>query len=154
MGGNDKKISNSLLVGRIERFNTMFDDLQSTFLAIGKLLRDPQYRSMSDYTARQYGNLRDQINVIKGQFYGAINNINLNEGASMNELDNAFKAYVNKDAGFLPGKYARQLKRLLKKVPLPNYRVRFMYTNKYKYVFLVRALNATTATAVRKSCTV
>ena len=118
----DKKefVLNSVITGKIERFETMFRDLDSTFLAVEKLLTDPKHDGMSKKVQKRYGNFRRKIGNIKKLFYKAIDNMDLNAGANIEKLDTAFKAYVSGDKGFVPGKYARQLKRLQISVPLPE----------------------------------
>jgi hypothetical protein len=124
--GNVRKTSilNSLIAGKIERFETMFGDLQSTFLAIEKLVKDPKHKTMSDRVETKYGDFRTKIRKIRNVFYESMRKVNLNDRSSMEGLNNAFEVYVSGDKGFVPGKYARQLKRLLISVPLPESWVR------------------------------
>ena len=113
-------VSNSFIIGKVERFETMFRDLESTFLAVTNLLKDPKHDSMSDRVQRIYGNFRTRIGNIKNCFYKAVGKIDLNAGANIAPFDNAFTAYLNGDKGFVPGKYARQLMRLQIDEPLPE----------------------------------
>ena len=112
-------VANSLMTGKIERFETMFADLQTTFIAVEELLTDPKHDSMSDRVQRIYGDCRTKTEIIKRKIYIAIGKINLNAGANIDKFKNAFKAYANCE-GFVPGKYARQLKRLQISEPLPE----------------------------------
>jgi hypothetical protein len=107
----------------------MFGDLHSTFLAIGDLVTDPKHETMSDRVANKYGELRTKIKNIRNVFYESMGKVNLNDGSNMDELNKAFEAYVGEDKGFVPGKFARQLKRLQINVPLPESWVRHCINN-------------------------